>query len=83
MIFHAQHIKAIGIPVKDLLNAVGVHLNSLVYSQAENGVEAKEDNLIFDPWKIAYIRTTIASVQLAPSGLSVNFAPAKATHQKH
>jgi hypothetical protein len=82
MIFHAKQIKAKGIPVKELLNAVGVHLSSLVYSQAEKGVEAKDDNLIFDPWKIAYIRTTITSVQLAPSGLTVNFGSAKSTQQK-
>jgi hypothetical protein len=82
MIFHAKQIKAKGIPVKELLNAVGLHLSSLVYSQQEKGVEAKDDNLIFDPWKIAYIRATITSVQLAPNGLTVNFRSATATEQK-
>lgn len=82
MIFHANHIKVKGIQVKDLLNALGVHLSSLVYSQEEKGVEAKDDNLIFDPWKIAYLRATITSIQLAPTGLTVNFGAGTASQQK-
>lgn len=82
MIFHANRIKVKGIQVKDLLNALGVHLSSLVYSQDEKGVDAKDDSLIFDPWKIAYLRATITSVQLAPNGLTVNFGTATASQQK-
>jgi hypothetical protein len=76
LVLNAKKIKALGIPVKDLLNAVGAHLSSLIHSDAEDGVVAKEDTLVFDPWKIAHIRTQIAGVQLTPQGLTISFGSA-------
>jgi hypothetical protein len=79
LVLHAKKIKALGIQVKDLLNAVGVYLSTLIHSDAEDGVAAKGDTLVFDPWKIAHIRGQLTSVQVAPRGVTIVFGAATAS----
>ncbi|HEV7551340.1 MAG TPA: hypothetical protein VGP65_06650, partial [Candidatus Angelobacter sp.] len=76
LVLNAKKIKALGIQVKDLLNAVGVYLSTLIHSDAEDGVAAKGDTLVFDPWKIAHIRGQLTSVQVASRGVTIVFGAA-------
>ncbi len=69
----AKSIKAVGIPMKGLLDALGKHLGSLVQSESMSGISASGDTLIFRPEQISHVRGHIASVQLTDKGLVVKF----------
>lgn len=73
LILHTKKIKAEGIPVKGLLGMVGVHLGSLLGSESVDGVVAKDDTLMFQPAKIAYLRGRITSARISTDGLTITF----------
>ena len=70
----AKSIKAIGIPIKGLLGAVGKELSSMIKSESVNGVAVNEDTLIFKPENISHVRGFISNVVVTEKGLTVTFS---------
>ncbi len=73
LIFHADHIKAAGIPVKGLLGMVGDHLSNLLHSESVKGVMVKDNTIVFETEQIANVRGHIASADVTPQGLFLKF----------
>lgn len=73
---HADKVKAIGIPIEGLMNALGMELGSLVNPGENKGVTAKGDDLYFAPEQIGHIRGHIRKVRVAHNQLTVEFGPA-------
>jgi hypothetical protein len=69
----AKSIKAIGIPIKGLLGAVGKELSSMISSESVNGVAVNENTLIFQPASISHVRGFISNVVVTEKGLTVTF----------
>ena len=72
---HADKLKAAGIPVKGLLNAVGMELGGLINPGESQGVTVNGDDLYFDVDKLGHTRGHIIKVQIAGDKLVVDFAP--------
>jgi hypothetical protein len=70
---HAQSIKALGIPVKGLLDALGKELGDMIQSESVHGVAATGDTLIFQPAGISHVVGHIAKVSITDKGLHVQF----------
>jgi hypothetical protein len=78
LFFHAQSVKAIGLPMKGLLGMLGKHLETMLKSENVGGVTVKKDTIIFEPEKIAHVRGRITSAQVTSKGLLVTFSGAEA-----
>ncbi len=74
LIFHATKVKADGLELKGLLDALGKHISSLMQSESVNGIIVKGDTIIFEPEQIAHVRGHIVSADVTPKGLFVKFA---------
>jgi len=64
---HAEHVKAAHLPVKGLLDLLGVDLARLVNTNAVHGITVEKDDLILDPEQILpapHIRGKVTSVRL-------------------
>jgi hypothetical protein len=64
---HAEHVKAAHLPVKGLLDLLGVDLARLVNTNAIHGITVEKDDLILDPEQILpppHIRGMVTSVRL-------------------
>ena len=91
LLMQTKSIKAAGIPVKGLLDALGKHLQAVTGSDTPNGVIIKGDNLVIQPVEVAHIKGHIAKVVSTSKGLEVEFAtiapaverPASAPAQPH
>lgn len=78
---HANKIKAAGIPVKGLLEGLGVELGDMINPGRGKGVTAKDDDLYFDPEKLGDIRGRISHVEVdAKNNLVVDFGSPAAAH---
>ncbi len=77
LLVQTKSIKAMGIPVKGLLDALGKHLQTVTGSESPQGVVIKGDNLVFQPGEIAHVKGHIAAVSSTSRGLEVRFAPAE------
>jgi hypothetical protein len=77
LILQAKSIKAVGIPMKGLLDALGKELSSIVHSESVNGVAVKGDTLIFQPEQISHVRGHIAKLEVTDKGLAVQFGEEK------
>jgi len=76
LIVQAKRIKAEGLPVKGLLDMLGVHLASLVNSGNVRGVVVDGDKLIFEPAKIANVQGRITKASVTANGLEIFFGAA-------
>ncbi len=74
---HAKSIKALGIPVKGLLDALGKELGDMIKSESVTGVAASGDTLIFQPEAISHVEGHIEKVSISDKGLSVQFTESK------
>ena len=59
--------------MKGLLDAVGAHLGSMLGSTPA-GVQAKDNQLLFEPDQIAHIRGHITSAAVTSKGLIIKFS---------
>ena len=75
---HADKVKAVGIPIAGLLDALGVELGSLVNPGSNKGVTAKGDDLYFQPEQLGHVRGHIHKVRVANNQLTVEYGPAAA-----
>jgi hypothetical protein len=73
---HADKVKAAGIPIKGLLDMVGVELGSMLNPGADKGVIVKDDDLYFQPETLGHIRGRIQHVQVSGNSLVVDFGGA-------
>jgi len=65
--FHADHVKAAHLPVKGLLDLLGLDLANLINTKKVHGVSADKDDLILNPEEIfppPHIRGAITAVRL-------------------
>jgi hypothetical protein len=76
---HAEKVKAVGLPVKGLLEMVGVELGSLLNPGSNKGVMVKESDILFDPTALGNIRGYIEHVQVSGQDLVVDFGKPPAT----
>jgi hypothetical protein len=49
---HAQHVKAVHLPVKGLMDLLGLEIAELINTKQVSGVTAEKDDLILDPQQI-------------------------------
>lgn len=73
----AKNIDAAGIPIKWLLNAVGLELGNMV-SAGSKGVTVQGDLLLFQVDKLAHMKGHISSARVQNDGLKIDFAPVSA-----
>jgi hypothetical protein len=76
---HAEKVKAAGIPVKGLLEMLGVELGSLLNPGSNKGVTVKDDVILFDPTALGNIRGYIQHLQITGQDLVVDFGKPPAT----
>ncbi len=77
LLMQTKSIKAMGIPVKGLLDALGKHLQAVTGSDSPNGVIIKGDELVIQPFQIAHVKGHILSATSTAKGLSVRFGAAE------
>jgi hypothetical protein len=68
----AKKVKAEHLPVKGLMGMLGMHLSSLLQSDAQ-GVTTQGNTLIFEPNKIAHIQGRISGIHLTDKGIGISF----------
>ncbi len=69
----AKTIKAVGIPVKGLLEMVGAHLSSLMSSGNLNGVKTTGNKISFVPEQLGHIKGHIDQAVASPHGLTLKY----------
>lgn len=80
---HVQSIKADGIPIKLLLEAVGKNLNALFGSVSVPGIVVEGNTLVFRPEFVAHLKGHIRSAVSSPTGLTLTYGPPpKPTHTR-
>jgi hypothetical protein len=65
--FHAEHVKAAHLPVKGLLDLLGLDLSKLINTKKVDGLSADKDDLILNPEQIfppPHIRGRVTQVKL-------------------
>ncbi len=78
---HAEKIRALHLPVRGLMDLLGLHLSDLIKSSKLRGVMANEDDLILDPEQLLpppHIQGHVASVRLEGNSIVQVFGPAVA-----
>jgi hypothetical protein len=73
---HASSVKGLGIPMKSLMRAFGIHMDDIVTIKAGHGVTVKDDDLILDPEQLMpapTIRGKITSVRVTDGALVQTF----------
>ena len=78
----AKSIKAMGIPMKGLLDALGKELSNMIHAESVNGVMASGDTLIFQPEGISHVTGHITKVSVTDKGLLVEFEQAQPERTK-
>ena len=73
----ATRIKADGIPVKALLDAVGEHLSAVLKLNGVPGVGVTGDTLSFSPEQIAHLKGHIDSAESRADGLILRYGKAR------
>lgn len=76
---HAEKVKAGGLPIKGLLAALGMELDSLLHPGANKGVTVKGNAIFFDPLVVGNISGHIEHVQIVGQNLVVDFGSHRAT----
>ena len=76
---HADKVKAAGVPIKGLLEMLGVELGSVLNPGANKGVTVKESTISFDPVVLGNVQGHIEHLQIAGQDLVVDFGRAPST----
>ena len=74
--FHAEHVKAAHLPVKGLLDLMGVSLANLINTKKVQGVSVDKDDLILNPQEILpppQIRGNVTAVRLQGNDIVQTF----------
>ena len=82
---HTGKVKAVGIPVKGLMELLGVETDDLLNTKKVPGVSVEKDDLILDPENILpppQIRGHLADIRIANGELALKFSSGKANEAK-
>ncbi len=79
LILHAEKVKAAKVPVKGLLDMLGMQLGSILNPGSNKGVTVKDETIVFDPAEIGNISGHIERLQVSGQDLVVDFGKAPAT----
>jgi hypothetical protein len=74
--FSIKKIKAAGIPVKGLMDSLGLEMDSLVSQKGLNGMSVDKDSFLIDPqtaFPAPHIRGKLAGVRVAGGALVITF----------
>jgi hypothetical protein len=80
---HAEHVKAAHLPVKGLLDLLGVDLANLINTRKVQGVAVDKDDLILDPQSILpppHIRGNVTAVRLQGNDIVQIFGTPQASN---
>ena len=81
--FHAEHVKAAHLPVKGLLDLLGVDLANLINTRKVQGVAVDKDDLVLDPQLILpppHIRGRVTAVRLQGNDIVQVFGTPQASN---
>ncbi len=79
LLLHAEKVKAAKLPVKGLLDMLGVQLGSILNPGSNKGVTVKDQVIVFDPEQIGNISGHIERLQVSGQDLVVDFGKGPAT----
>lgn len=82
LLLHAEKVKAAGLPVKGLLDMLGLELSGLLNPGSSKGVTVKENTIQFDPQEVGNISGHIERVQVVGQDLVVDYGQAPAAQAK-
>lgn len=77
---HTGKVKAVGIPVKGLMELLGVETDDLINTKKVPGVSVDKDDLILDPERILpppHIRGKLTEIRIENGELAMKFGPSK------
>ncbi|HVI07184.1 MAG TPA: hypothetical protein VND65_02705, partial [Candidatus Binatia bacterium] len=78
---HTEHVKALHLPVKGLMDLLGVDLAEMINSNKVHGLSAEKDDLLIDPGQILpppRLRGKVSSVRIEGNNIVQEFgSPAK------
>ncbi len=77
---HTDKVKAVGIPVKGLMELLGVETDDLISTKKVPGVSVDKDDLILDPQRILpppRIRGKLTEIRIVNGELAMKFGPSK------
>jgi hypothetical protein len=80
---HAEHIKAVRLSVKGLMDLLGVDLSTLIGTKKVPGLDVEKDDLIIDPQQILpppHIQGKITAIRLAGNDLVQVFGSPQASN---
>ncbi len=80
---HAEHIKAVRLSVKGLMDLLGMDLSKLIGAKNVPGLDAEKDDLIIDPQQILpppHIQGKITAIRLEGNELVQVFGSPQASH---
>src|SRR6185437_12005258 len=83
--FSVRNIKAVGIPVKGLMDALGLEMDSLISQKGLQGMSVDKDSFLIDPqtaFPAPHIRGKLAAVRIANGAVVITFG-AGAPHIAH
>ena len=78
---HTDKVKAAGIPVKGLMDILGLETSKLISTKKVNGVSVDKDDLILNPEEILpppAIHGTLTGIQVRPRGVELKFGNGEA-----
>lgn len=71
---YARKVSVLGIPVKGLLQMIGLQVGNVMHLQKSEGVITQENSLFFDPEKLAHIVGHIGRAEVRNDRLEVTFS---------
>lgn len=77
---HAEHLKAGHLPVKGVLDLLGIELSGLINLKKVRGVAIDKDDIVIDPQEILpapHIRGKVSAVQVRGNDIVLQFGAAK------
>ncbi len=79
LLLHAEKVKAAKLPVKGLLEMLGMQLGNILNPGSNKGVAVKDETMVFDPAQIGNISGHIERLQVTGQDLVVDFGKPPAT----
>ncbi len=79
LLLHAEKVKAAKLPVKGLLDMLGMQLGSILNPGSNKGVTVKDETIVFDPAQIGNISGHIERLQVSGQDLVVDFGQPPST----
>lgn len=76
---HAEKVKAAGLPIKGLLEMLGMELGSLLNPGSDKGVTVQENTIIFDPAVLGNVSGYIEQLKILGQNVVVDFGKPPAT----